>query len=107
MTEPGEPNNPPAVPQSQRRGVLMGRGLWVVIAVLAITSLLLSSRGQLPGAPVFVLVIAALGLGLWWLADRGGRRHDQPVAAPAEALILIAAVVGSILIFWVVFGWLD
>ena len=85
----------------------MGRGLAIVAAVLVATSLLLASRNQLPAAPVLVMVIAALGLGLWWLADRAGRHDGHPVAAPVEALLLIGAVVGAIGVFWLAFGWLD
>lgn len=85
----------------------MGRGLGIVAAVLVATSLLLASRNQLPAAPVLVLVIAALGLGLWWLADRAGRHGRRPIAAPIEALLLIGAVIAAIGLFWLAFGWLD
>jgi hypothetical protein len=86
----------------------MRRGLWIVLAILATTALVLTWRDQLPAAPVMMLVIAGLGFGLWWVADRGGLdRDDRPVAAPVQALLLLLAVFGAIAIFWVAFGWLQ
>jgi hypothetical protein len=86
----------------------MRRGLWTVLAVLATTALVLTWRDQLPAAPIMVVIIALLGLGLWWIADRGGLdRDDRPIGAPVQALLLLLAVMGSIVIFWVVFGWLQ
>jgi hypothetical protein len=85
----------------------MRRGLATVVVVLAATSLVLAWRNQLPAAPILLVVILALGLGLWWLADRGGRHQGSPIAAPLEALALVGAVLASIVVFWVVFGWLE
>ena len=78
-----------------------------MLAILAVSSLLLAARGQLPAAPVFVLVIVAIGAGLWWLADRGGRYRDRPVAGPLEALMLVAATLGSIVVFWLLWDVLG
>lgn len=107
MTQPGEPGDPRLQPDRPSRGFPLGRGLLTVVAVLAATSLLLASRNQLPAAPVLILVILGLGFGLYSLADRGGRRRNNPVAAPLEALVLVGAVLASIGVFWVVFGWLE
>jgi hypothetical protein len=107
MTQPGEPGDPRLQPDRPSRGFPLGRGLLTVVAVLAATSLLLAWRNQLPAPPVLILVILGLGSGLWWLADHGGRHGGSPVAAPVEALLLIAAVAASIVVFWVVFGWLE
>lgn len=107
MTEPGEPEDTTAEDPTYVHPRPVRRGLWVVVGVLATTSLLLASRDQLPGAPVLIVVMVGLGFGLWWLADRGGRRNDRPVAGPVEALGLVAAVLAAIAVFWVVFGWLD
>ena len=86
----------------------MRRGLWTVFAVLATTALVLTWRDQLPAAPVMIMVIAGLGLGLWWIADRGGLdRNDRPIGAPVQALLLLLAVFAAIVVFWVTFGWLQ
>jgi len=86
----------------------MRRGLWTVLAVLATTALVLTWRDQLPAAPVMMVIIAGLGFGLWWIADRGGLdRDDRPVGAPVQALLLLLAVFAAIAIFWVAFGWLQ
>ncbi len=112
MTDPVEPTDPDSTESDPDQAPLahpspIRRGLWLVIGVLLATSLLLTSRNQLPAAPVLVVVMATLGFGLWWLADRGGTRKDRPVAGPVEALTLVGAVLASIVIFWVVFGWLQ
>ena len=55
-----------------------------------------------------IVVIALLGLGLWWIADRGGLdRDDRPLGAPLQALMLLVAVMAAIVVFWVAFGWLQ
>ena len=55
-----------------------------------------------------MVVIVMLGLGLWWLADRGGLdRDDRPLGAPVQALLLLLAVLAAIAVFWVAFGWLQ
>ena len=97
----------PAGEHPRERPRLVRRGMGLVIGVLARSALLLASRNQLPAAPVMVVVILAIGAVLWRLGDRGGRYRDRPVAAPVEAIALIAAVLGSIVVFWVVFGWLQ
>jgi len=110
VTSPVDPddatNDGASIDRAVRRGPT-SRGLWIVVGVLAATSLLLASRDQLPAPPVLVVVIGAIGIGLWRLADRGGRRAAGPITAPLEALVLIAAVVGAIVVFWAVFGWLE
>ncbi len=84
----------------------MRRGLWIVIAVLATTALILTWREQLPAAPIMVVVIALLGLGRWWIADRGGLdRDDRPLGAPHQALLLLVADLAANAVFWVAFGW--
>lgn len=86
----------------------MRRGLGTVLAVLATTALVLTWRDQLPAAPIMVVVIAGLGFGLWWIADRGGLdRNDRPIGAPLQALLLLVAVFTAIVVFWVAFGWLE
>lgn len=107
MTQPGEPDDPRVQPQQPSRAFPLGRGLLTVVAVLAATSLLLVWRNQLPAAPILIVVILGLGFGLWWLADHGGTRQGRPLAAPLEALALVGAVLASIGVFWVVFGWLE
>ncbi len=86
----------------------MRRGLWIVLAVLATTALVLTWRDQLPAAPIMVVIIGVLGLGLWWIADRGGLdSNERPIGAPVQALLLLLAVMASIVVFWVAFGWLQ
>ena len=98
MTTGNEPN--PSGPAASRRGVF-GKALVLVVGVLALSSLVLASRDQIPAAPVFILFMAAVGGGLWWLADRGGRHRDRPVAGPLEAIGLLAATLGALAMFWI------
>ena len=81
--------------------------MWLVLGILGLSALVLAARNQLPAAPVMVVVIVGIGAALWWIGDRGGRMRDRPVAAPVAAVGLILAVLGSIVVFWVVFGWLE
>jgi hypothetical protein len=83
------------------------RGLWLVVAILGLTTVLLTSRHQLPAAPVFVLSMAIIGGGLWWLAQHGGRASDRPVAAPMEALVLVGATLAALVAFWLLWDALS
>jgi hypothetical protein len=66
----------------------------------------LAATGVLPEDPLFYLATAAMVGGLWYFADRGGRLRS-PVAAPMQALALLAATLIAIWLFGLMFNRLT
>ena len=105
MTIPG-PGDEPRADSNEVRRRASGGALWLVLGVLGVATLLLTVRGWLPAAPIFVVLIVLMGAGLWWFADRGGRHRDRPLAGPIEALLLLAAPLAAIVAFWLLWDLL-